>query len=45
MKIKLEGKSAEDTKSRVSKGSKLSPEMVAYVMTRDIPALIRYPTD
>jgi hypothetical protein len=40
MKMKPEGKSAEDIKSRVSKKSKLSPEMVAYVMTKDIPALI-----
>jgi hypothetical protein len=35
--MKLEGKSSNDIKARVSRESKLSAEMVAYIMTREIP--------
>jgi len=36
--MKNEGKSTEDIKKEVSRKSKLNPEMVAYIMTREIPA-------
>ncbi|MGV8076245.1 MAG: DUF1699 family protein, partial [Methanosarcina sp.] len=36
--MKIEGKSAEDIEAKVSRESKLNPEMVAYIMTKDAPA-------
>ncbi|RPJ77709.1 MAG: DUF1699 family protein [Alphaproteobacteria bacterium] len=36
--LKVEGKSIEDIKLKVSRESKLSPEMVAHIMTKEIPA-------
>jgi len=33
--MKTEGKSAEDIESKISKESKLSPEMVAYIMRKE----------
>ena len=35
--MKLEGKMAEEIKVKVSRESKLSPQMVAYVMDKDNP--------
>jgi hypothetical protein len=35
--MKLEGKSTDDIKAKVSRESKLSPEMVDYIITREIP--------
>src|SRR5664280_407459 len=36
--MKLEGKSNEDIEAKISRESKLNPEMVAYIMTKDNPA-------
>jgi len=36
--MKIEGKSAEDIEARVSRESKLNPEMVAYIITKEAPA-------
>ena len=36
--MKIEGKSAEDIEAKVSRESKLNPEMVAYIMTKETPA-------
>jgi len=38
--MKIEGKSAEDIEARVSRESKLNPEMVAYIITKEAPAWI-----
>jgi Protein of unknown function (DUF1699) len=35
--MKLEGKSAEEIKAKISRESKLSPQMVTYIMTKEIP--------
>jgi hypothetical protein len=35
--LKLEGKSAEEIKIKVSRESKLSPQMVAHIMTKENP--------
>lgn len=35
--MKLEGKIADEIKAKISRESKLSPEMVAYVMTKEVP--------
>jgi len=39
--MKTEGKSTEDIEAKVSKESKLNPEMVAYILTKEAPAWIR----
>ncbi len=36
--MKVEGKSAEDIEAKVSRESKLNPEMIAYIMTKESPA-------
>jgi hypothetical protein len=36
--MKLEGKSAEEIETKVSRESKLNPGMVAYIMTKEAPA-------
>jgi len=36
--MKIEGKSAEDIETKVSRESKLNPEMVAYILTKESPA-------
>jgi len=36
--MKMEGKSAEDIEAQISRESKLNPEMVAYIMTKEAPA-------
>jgi len=36
--MKTEGKSAEDIESKISKESKLNPEMVAYILDKETPA-------
>ncbi|MHB8103484.1 MAG: DUF1699 family protein [Methanosarcina sp.] len=36
--MKTEGKSTEDIETKVSKESKLNPEMVAYILTKEAPA-------
>ena len=36
--LKSEGKSTEDIEAKISRESKLSPEMVAYIMTKEAPA-------
>ena len=36
--LKIEGKSAEAIEEKVSRGSKLSPEMVAYIVGKDVIA-------
>jgi len=36
--MKTEGKSTEDIEAKVSRESKLNPEMVAYIMTKEAPA-------
>ncbi len=36
--MKVEGKSPEDIEAKVSRESKLNPGMVAYIMTKEIPA-------
>ena len=35
--LRLEGKSAEEIKLKISRESKLSPQMVTYIMTKEIP--------
>src|SRR5674536_159927 len=37
--MKTEGKSTEDIEAKVSRESKLNPEMVAYILTKEAPAL------
>jgi hypothetical protein len=36
--MKSEGKSTEDIETRVSRESKLNPELVAYIITKESPA-------
>jgi hypothetical protein len=36
--MKTEGKSAEDIEAKISKESKLNPEMVAYILDKETPA-------
>ena len=36
--MKLEGKSAENIEEEVSRKTRMNPEMVAYILTREIPA-------
>ena len=36
--MKLEGKSTEDIEAKISRESKLNPEMVAYILTKETPA-------
>ena len=36
--MKIEGKSAEDIEAKVSRESKLDPEMVAYIINKGAPA-------
>jgi ribosomal protein S19 len=36
--MKSEGKSTEDIATRISRESKLNPEMVTYIMTKETPA-------
>jgi hypothetical protein len=36
--LKTEGKSSEAIEAKISRESKLNPEMVAYIMTKDNPA-------
>src|SRR5512145_1095446 len=36
--MKVEGKSAEDIEAKISRESKLNPGMVAYIMSKEIPA-------
>ncbi len=36
--MKIEGKSAEDIEAKISKESKLNPEMVGYILTKENPA-------
>jgi len=36
--MKMDGKSAEEIEKRVSRESKLNPEMVAYILNKDMPA-------
>ncbi|MGB9939156.1 DUF1699 family protein [Methanosarcina sp.] len=36
--MKSEGKSTEDIEARVSRESKLNPELVAYIITKESPA-------
>ena len=36
--MKTEGKSAEDIEAKISKESKLNPEMVAYILAKETPA-------
>ena len=36
--MKTEGKSSEDIEAKVSRESKLNPEMIAYIMTKEAPA-------
>ena len=38
MEMKMEGKSAEDIEAKISRESKLNPEMVAYILTKEAPA-------
>lgn len=35
--LKLEGKSVEDITTKVSRESKLSSQMVTYIMTKEVP--------
>ena len=35
--MKIEGKATEDIEKRVARESKLNPELVAYIMTKEIP--------
>ena len=39
--MKSEGKSTEDIATRISRESKLNPEMVTYIMTKETPAWIQ----
>ena len=36
--MKTEGKSSEDIETKVSRESKLNPEMIAYIMSKEAPA-------
>ncbi len=36
--MKLEGKSAENIEEEVSRKTRMNPEMVAYILTKEIPA-------
>ena len=36
--MKLEGKSNEDIEKEVSRRNKINPEMVGYILTKEIPA-------
>ena len=36
--MKAEGKSTEDIEAKVSRESKINPEMVAYIMNKETPA-------
>jgi hypothetical protein len=36
--MKIEGKSTEDIEAKVSRESKLNPEMIAYIMTKEAPS-------
>ena len=36
--MKIEGKSTEDIEAKISRESKLNPEMVAYILTKEAPA-------
>jgi hypothetical protein len=36
--MKLEGKQTEDIEQEVSKKNKISPDMVGYILTKEIPA-------
>ena len=36
--MKLEGKSTEDIENDVSRKTKMNPEMVGYILTKEIPA-------
>lgn len=36
--MKIEGKSSEDIEAKVSRESKLNPEMIAYIMNKETPA-------
>ena len=38
--MKLEGKSTEDIEAKVSRESKLNPEMVGYILNKEAPAWI-----
>ena len=38
MEMKMEGKSAEDIEAKISRESKLNPEMVAYILSKEAPA-------
>jgi hypothetical protein len=37
-RMRNEGRSAEDIEEEVSRKTKLNPEMVAYILTKEIPA-------
>src|SRR5674536_92874 len=37
--MKTKGKSTEDIEAKISRESKLNPEMVAYILTKEAPAL------
>jgi hypothetical protein len=36
--MKLEGKSTEDIEAKISRERKLNPKLIAYILTREIPA-------
>ena len=36
--MRTEGKSTEDIETKISRESKISPEMVGYILTKDTPA-------
>jgi hypothetical protein len=36
--MKLEGKSTEDIEAKISRDSKLNPEMIGYILTKETPA-------
>ena len=36
--LKIEGKSTEDIEEEVSRKTKMNPEMVGYILTKEIPA-------
>ena len=36
--MKIEGKSNEDIEAKVSRENRLNPEMVAYIMNKEVPA-------
>jgi hypothetical protein len=36
--MKLEGKSTDDIEAKISRESKLNPEMVGYILTKEAPA-------